>query len=62
MQSANAEAFAEEYIYFLVSASAKRHDGIKNAEAIKFLGNLKKYVSKNKIYFYLKERKKCSAK
>ena len=31
---------------FLVSASAK-----KNAEVIKFLGILKKYVSENKINF-----------
>ena len=31
--------------------------GKKNAEAIKFLGILKKYVSKNKIYFCLKKRK-----
>ena len=36
---------------FLVSALAK-----KNAEAIKFLGILKKYVSKNEIYFYLKKK------
>ena len=28
--------------------------GKKNAEAIEFLGILKKYVSKNKIYFRLK--------
>ena len=33
-------------ICFLVSVSAK-----KNAEVIKFLGILKKYVSENKIYF-----------
>ena len=44
--SAGFEAFAKAYMYFLVSASAK-----KNAEAIKFLETLKKYVSKNKIYF-----------
>ena len=54
-QSANAEAFAKAYIYFLVSALTK-----KNAEAIKFLGILKKHVSKNKIYFCLK-KEKCSA-
>ena len=34
----------------------------KYAEAIKFLGILKKYVSKNKIYFYLKKEKQCFAK
>ena len=44
--SAAFEAFAEAYLCFLVSASAK-----KNAEVIKFLGILKKYVSENKIYF-----------
>ena len=43
--SAAFEAFAEAYLCFLVSASAK-----KNAEVIKFLGILKKYVSENKIY------------
>ena len=36
---------------FLVSASAK-----KDAESIKFLGILKKYVSKNEIYFCLKKK------
>ena len=44
--SAALEAFAEAYLCFLVSASAK-----KNAEVIKFLGILKKYVSENKINF-----------
>ena len=44
--SAAFEAFAEAYLCFLVSASAK-----KNAEVIKFLGILKKYVSENKINF-----------
>ena len=37
------------YLRFLVSASAKK----KNAEAIKFLGILKRYVTKN--IFYLKK-------
>ena len=32
----------------------------KNAEAIKFLGLLKKYVSKNKIYFCLKKKSHVS--
>ena len=31
--------------------------GKKNAEAIKFLEILKKYVSKNKIYFCLKKKR-----
>ena len=48
-------AFAEAYLCFLVSASAK-----KNAEAIKFLGILKKYVSRNKIYFRLKKKSNVS--
>ena len=30
--------------------------GKKNAEAIKFLGILQKYVSKNKMYFILKKK------
>ena len=55
-QSANAKAFAKVYICLLVSASSKT-----NAEAIKFLGILKKYVSKNEMYFCLKKEKKCSA-
>ena len=46
--SAAFEAFAEAYRCFLVSASAKKK---KKAEAIKFLGILKRYVSKNKIIF-----------
>ena len=50
--SAAFEAFAEAYLCFLVSASAKKN----NAEAIKFLGILKKYVSNNKIYFCLKKK------
>ena len=48
------EAFAEAYLCFLVSASAK-----KNAEVIKFLGILKKYVSENKFLF--KKEKQCFA-
>ena len=50
--SAAFEAFAEAYLCFLVSASAKKND----AEGIKFLGILKKYVSNNKIYFCLKKK------
>ena len=34
--------------------------GKKDAEAIKFLGILKKYVSKNKIYFCLKTKSNVS--
>ena len=49
--SAAFEAFAEAHLYFLVSASA-----LKNAEATKFLEVLKKYVTKNKIYFCLKAK------
>ena len=54
-QSADVEAFADASVYlgFLIPASAKK---IKNAEAIEFLGILKKYVSKNKIYFCLKKK------
>ena len=52
--SAAFEAFAEAYLCFLVSASAK-----KNAEVIKFLGILKKYVSENKFLF--KKEKQCFA-
>ena len=40
---------------FLVSASAK-----KNAEVIKFLGILKKYVSENKIQFSSKKKSNVS--
>ena len=43
------------HIWFLVSASAK-----KKAKAIKFLGILKKYVSKNEIYFCLKKNSNVS--
>ena len=53
--SAAFEAFAEAYLCFLVSASP-----LKNAEATKFLGILKKYVSKNKIYFCLKTKNNVS--
>ena len=42
-------AFAEAYLYFL--ATKKK----KNAEAMKFLGILKKYISNKKIYFCLKK-------
>ena len=52
--SVGSEAFAEAYLCFLVSASAK-----KNAEVIKFLGILKKYVSENKFLF--KKEKQCFA-
>ena len=51
--SAAFEAFAETYLCFLVSSSLKKK---KNAKANKFLGIWKKYVSKNKIYFYLKKK------
>ena len=51
--SAAFEAFAEAYLCFLVSALAK------NAEVIKFLEILKKYVSENKVYFC--SRKKSNA-
>ena len=44
------EAFTEAYIWFLVSASEK------NVKGIKFLEILKKYGSKNKIYFCLKKK------
>ena len=48
-QSANAEAFPEVYLCFLVSALAK-----KNAEAIALFGILKTYFSKNKKkYFFV---------
>ena len=54
-QLTKAEAFTKASLCFLVSASAIR---IK-FEAIKFLGILKKYVYKNKIYFCLKKEKQC---
>ena len=44
--SAASEAFAETYLWFLVPALAK-----KNAEVIKFLAILRKYVPKNEISF-----------
>ena len=53
--SAAFEAFAEAYLCFIVSASAK-----KNAEVIKFLGILKKYVSKNKTYFCSRKKSNVS--
>ena len=53
--SAAFEAFAEAYLCFLVSASL-----LVNVGAIKFLGILQKYVSKNKIYFCLKKESKVS--
>ena len=53
--SAAFEAFAEAYLCFLVSASAKKENN--NAEAIKFLEILKKYVCQNKIYFCLKKKR-----
>ena len=60
LTSAAFEVFAEACPCFLVSASAKKNK--KNAEAIKSLGILKKYVSKNKIYFcLLKKEKQCFA-
>ena len=43
LTSAALEAFAEACLCFLVSASAAKKKK-KNAEAIKFLGILKKYV------------------
>ena len=44
--SAAFEDFAEAYLCFLVSATAKENDEVR-----KFLGILKKYVSENKIDF-----------
>ena len=41
------KAFSEAYLCFLASALTKK----KNGEVIKFLGILKKCLSKNKIYF-----------
>ena len=55
--SAAFEAFAEAYLCFLVSGSAKKNKKTKNnAEAIKLLGILKIYISKNKIYFCLRKK------
>ena len=54
--SAAFKAFAEAYLCFLVSASEKKKTKkTKHAEAIKFLGILKKYISKNKIFLFKKE-------
>ena len=53
--SAAFKAFAEAYLCFLVSASEKKTHKKKHAEAIKFLGILKKYISKNKIFLFKKE-------
>ena len=50
--SAALEDFAEAYLSFLVSASAKKK---KNAREIKSLEILKKYVSRNNRYFCLKK-------
>ena len=43
------------YVFFSICLGKK-----KNAEAIKFLETLKKYVSKNKIYFCLKKKSNAS--
>ena len=51
--SAALEDFAEAYLSFLVSASAKKNK--KNAREIKSLEILKKYVSRNNRYFCLKK-------
>ena len=50
-QLANTEAFAEEYLCFLVSASARKY-----TKAIKFLGLIKKYFSKNDKKNWFKKR------
>ena len=50
-QLTNVEAFAKAYQFFSICL------GKNNAEAIEFLGILKKYVSKNKIYFCLKKKR-----
>ena len=52
--SAAFEAFAEAYLCFLVPALAK------NAEVIKFLGILKKYVTENKIDFCSRKKSNVS--
>ena len=49
-QSANAEAYL--CLYLCICLGKK-----KNAEGIKFLGILKKYISKNKMYFCLKKKR-----
>ena len=56
-QSANAEGFAEAYICFVVSASAK-----KNAEAIEFVGILQSTFPRiKKKYIFVFQIKKCLA-
>ena len=54
--SAAFEAFAEPYLCFLVSASAKKKKK-KNAEVIKFLGILKENMSSWIKYIFVQERK-----
>ena len=54
--SAAFESFAEGYLCFFSICLAKK----KNAKAIKFLGILKKYVSKNKLHFCLKNKSNVS--
>ena len=49
-QSANAKGFADVYLCFLISASAKKKK--KNTEAIGFLGITKNLFSNNKKYIY----------
>ena len=51
-KSANAEAFAEAYLCFLVSASTKKMSRELNCSGI-----LKKYIAKNKIYVCFKKKK-----
>ena len=50
------EAFAEAYLCFLVSALAKKKKCCGN----EILTNLKKYVSKNKIYFCSRKKSNVS--
>ena len=53
--SATFEAFAEAYLCFLVSASAKKENN--NAEAIKFLEILKKIrLPEQNIFLFKKEK------
>ena len=54
--SAAFEAFAEAYLCFLVSALAKKKKCCGN----EILTNLKKYVSKNKIYFCSRKKSNVS--
>ena len=51
--SAALEVFAEAYLCFLVSASAKKK---KNAEVIKFLGILKNMYPIINIFLFKKEK------